>query len=96
MELPDVRHGQPAPLFLTPARGLCPTGRGCSNGALSQCEVGGRCVSAGGMHRTSPGGSFCPQGRWQNSSCRGILWGLCAELMQNVFPLPFPVIDAVP
>lgn len=26
---------------------------------LSQGEVGGRCVSAGGMHRTSPGGSFC-------------------------------------
>lgn len=59
MELPDVRHGQPALLFLTPARGLCPTDRGCSNGALSQGEVGGRCVSAGGMHRTSPGGSFC-------------------------------------
>lgn len=38
---------------------------------------------------------FCPLGQWQDSFCQGILWGLCAELMQNVFHLPFPVTDAV-
>lgn len=70
-------------------------------GAGLHGEVNGRCVSVCESWRawSKPGKlvwPFCPLGLQQNSSCQGSLWGLCAELMQNSFHLPFPTIDAVP
>lgn len=64
-------------------------------------EVNGRSVSVPVKWRAQDKPArlvlpFCPLGRWQDSFCHGILWGLCAELMHNVFHLPFAVTDAVP
>lgn len=101
VELPDVRHRQWPRVPLTAV--CCSAAQICvaTTAAEVHGEVNGRYVSVRVKWRAQDKPErlvlpFCPLGQWQDSFCQGILWGLCAELMPNVFHLPFPMTDAVP